>query len=67
MTGSKRMNHWTSGTVCECNEIAGSAQINIIQRKKKTITEAVQKNKTISEPFKKITLIKGKNPSHNLF
>jgi hypothetical protein len=24
MTGSKRVNHWTSGTVYECSEIAGS-------------------------------------------
>jgi hypothetical protein len=24
MTGSKRVHHWTSGTVCECSEIAGS-------------------------------------------
>jgi hypothetical protein len=26
MTGSKRVDHWTSGTVCECIEIAGSPQ-----------------------------------------
>jgi hypothetical protein len=26
MTGSKLVNHWTSGTVCECSEIAGSPQ-----------------------------------------
>ncbi len=26
MTGSKRVDHWTSGTVCECSEIAGSPQ-----------------------------------------
>jgi hypothetical protein len=26
MTGSKRVEHWTSGTVCECSEIAGSPQ-----------------------------------------
>ncbi len=26
MTGSKRVDHWTSGTVYECSEIAGSAQ-----------------------------------------
>jgi hypothetical protein len=26
MTGSKRVDHWTSGTVCECSEIAGSQQ-----------------------------------------
>jgi hypothetical protein len=24
MTGSKRVNHWTSGTVCVCSEISGS-------------------------------------------
>jgi hypothetical protein len=33
--------------------IAGSAQIKSIQRKKKTITEAFQKNKTIAQPFLK--------------
>jgi hypothetical protein len=26
MMGSKRVDHWTSGTVCECSEIAGSPQ-----------------------------------------
>ncbi len=26
MTGSKGMTHWTSETVCECSEIAGSPQ-----------------------------------------
>jgi hypothetical protein len=26
MTGSKRVDHWTSGTVYECGEIAGSLQ-----------------------------------------
>jgi hypothetical protein len=26
MTGSKRVDHWTCGTVCECSEIAGSLQ-----------------------------------------
>jgi hypothetical protein len=26
MTGSKWVDHWTSGTVCECSEIAGSPQ-----------------------------------------
>ncbi len=26
MMGSKRVDHWTSGTVCKCSEIAGSAQ-----------------------------------------
>jgi hypothetical protein len=26
MTGSKRVDHWTSGTVCECSENAGSPQ-----------------------------------------
>ncbi len=26
MTESKRMDHWTSGTVCECNHIADSTQ-----------------------------------------
>ncbi len=26
MTGSKRLDHWTPGTVCECSEIAGSPQ-----------------------------------------
>ncbi len=26
MTGSKRVDHWTSGTVCECSEIVGSPQ-----------------------------------------
>jgi hypothetical protein len=26
MTGSKRVDHWTSGTVYECREIAGSPQ-----------------------------------------
>jgi hypothetical protein len=24
MTGNKQVDHWTSGTVCECREIAGS-------------------------------------------
>jgi hypothetical protein len=24
MTGSKQVDHWTNGTVCECSEIAGS-------------------------------------------
>jgi hypothetical protein len=28
MTGSKRMDHWTSGTVYECSEIAGSPQVS---------------------------------------
>jgi hypothetical protein len=27
MTGSKGVNHWTSGTVYECSEIAGSPQL----------------------------------------
>jgi hypothetical protein len=26
MTGSNQVDHWTSGTVCECSEIAGSPQ-----------------------------------------
>jgi hypothetical protein len=26
MTGSKRVDHWTSGTACECSEITGSPQ-----------------------------------------
>jgi hypothetical protein len=26
MMGSKRVEHWTSGTVCECSEITGSPQ-----------------------------------------
>jgi hypothetical protein len=26
MKGSKRVDHWTSGTVCECSDIAGSPQ-----------------------------------------
>jgi hypothetical protein len=26
MTGSKQVDHWTSGTVCECSEVAGSPQ-----------------------------------------
>jgi hypothetical protein len=26
MTGSKQVNHWTSGTVCGCSETAGSPQ-----------------------------------------
>jgi hypothetical protein len=26
ITGSTRVDHWTSGTVCECSEIAGSPQ-----------------------------------------
>jgi hypothetical protein len=26
MMGSKRVDHWTSGTVYECNEVAGSPQ-----------------------------------------
>jgi hypothetical protein len=26
MTGSKGLTHWTSDTVCECSEIAGSPQ-----------------------------------------
>jgi hypothetical protein len=26
MTGSKRVDHWTSGTVYKCGEIAGSSQ-----------------------------------------
>jgi hypothetical protein len=25
MTGNKRVDHWTSGTVYECSEVAGSA------------------------------------------
>ncbi len=29
MTGSKRVDHWTSGTVCECSEIAGSSQTSV--------------------------------------
>jgi hypothetical protein len=27
MTGSKRVDHWTSGTVYECSEFAGSPQL----------------------------------------
>jgi hypothetical protein len=30
MTGSKRVDHWTSGSVYECSEIAGSLQYCII-------------------------------------
>ncbi len=30
MTGSKRVDHWASGTVCECSEIAGSPQLVLI-------------------------------------
>ncbi len=30
MTGSKRVDHWTSGTVYDCSEIAGSRQYGII-------------------------------------
>jgi hypothetical protein len=26
MTGSKQVDHWISGTVCKCSEIAGSPQ-----------------------------------------
>jgi hypothetical protein len=26
MTGSNRVNHWSSGTVCECSEIVSSSQ-----------------------------------------
>jgi hypothetical protein len=26
MMGSKQVDHWTRGTVCECSEIAGSSQ-----------------------------------------
>jgi hypothetical protein len=26
MTGSKKVDHWTIGTMCQCIEIAGSAQ-----------------------------------------
>jgi hypothetical protein len=29
MTGSKRVDHWTSGTVYECSEIAGSPQSHL--------------------------------------
>ncbi len=29
MTGSKGLTHWTSETVCECSEIAGSPQDNV--------------------------------------
>jgi hypothetical protein len=32
MTGSKRVDHWTSGTVYECSEIAGSPQTTILGR-----------------------------------
>jgi hypothetical protein len=28
ITGSKRVDHWTSGTVCQCSDIAGSGQYN---------------------------------------
>ncbi len=31
MTGSKRVDHFTSGTVYECSEIAGSPQIGYAQ------------------------------------
>ncbi len=27
MTGSKQVDHWTSGTVYECSEIAGTPQL----------------------------------------
>jgi hypothetical protein len=26
MMGNKQMDHWTSGTMCQCSEIVGSAQ-----------------------------------------
>ncbi len=29
MTGSKRVDHWTSGTVYECSEIAGSPHASV--------------------------------------
>ncbi len=29
MTGSKQVDHWTSGTVYKCSEIAGSLQVKI--------------------------------------
>ncbi len=32
MMGSKRVDHWTSGTVYECSEIAGSPQNTILGR-----------------------------------
>jgi hypothetical protein len=32
MTGSKRVDYWTSGTVYECSEIAGYPHILIIER-----------------------------------
>jgi hypothetical protein len=32
MTGSKRLDHWTSGTVCECSEIAGSPNLDIFYK-----------------------------------
>ncbi len=31
MMGSKRVDHWTSGTVYECSEIAGSPQGSPLQ------------------------------------
>jgi hypothetical protein len=30
MTGSKRVDQWTSGTVYECSEIAGSPQVFLL-------------------------------------
>jgi hypothetical protein len=35
MTGSKWVDHWTSGTVCECSEIAGSPQTFVYENEEK--------------------------------
>jgi hypothetical protein len=32
MTGSKQVDYWTSGTVYECSEIAGSAQYGVFKK-----------------------------------
>jgi hypothetical protein len=37
MTGSNRVDHWTSGTMYECSEIAGSSHYSDIKETKLTI------------------------------
>jgi hypothetical protein len=41
MTGSKRVDHWTSGTVYECSEIPGSPQERFLVCLKKVMFVSV--------------------------
>jgi hypothetical protein len=45
MTGSKQVDHWTSGTVCEYSEIAGSPQnVTNTPDRKEAQSECIKEN-----------------------